>query len=189
MNAQQEFMSQTFHVLAQPITALRATVELGLSRDMDPRTMRQVLKDCLRLLDRLMQDLAIFREIAGLDEAPPLWSCDGRALLESSVEEMAPVAEACRVVLHLNAPAAEMQCNEPMFQRAIFILLDAMIGCAARGSSISIGLSLRGDGYRLELCPGTAPGHRQELCRKLMQFAGGTEIQFNSWGTSCTFRK
>jgi DNA-binding winged helix-turn-helix (wHTH) protein len=33
MNPQREFMSETFHLLAQPITALRATVELGLSKE------------------------------------------------------------------------------------------------------------------------------------------------------------
>jgi hypothetical protein len=35
--------------------------------------------------------------------------CDGRALLESCVEEMAPVAESCGVALHLGAEAAEMR--------------------------------------------------------------------------------
>ena len=33
MNGQREFMSETFHTLAQPITALRATVELGLRKN------------------------------------------------------------------------------------------------------------------------------------------------------------
>ena len=31
MNPQREFMSETFHVLAQPITVLRARVEMGLN--------------------------------------------------------------------------------------------------------------------------------------------------------------
>ena len=84
-----------------------------------------------------MEDLAVFREIASLDEEPPLEFCDGRALLECCVEELAPVAEDCGVALHLSIENGEMRCNQPMLQRAIFVLLDAMIAGAARGDDIS----------------------------------------------------
>jgi hypothetical protein len=33
------------------------------------------------------------------------------------------------------------------------------------------------------------PGQRQKLCRKLMQFAGGSAIRFVSGSTSVTFRE
>jgi signal transduction histidine kinase len=188
MNPQREFMNETFHLLAQPLTALLATVELGLSKEADGAAMQAVLKDCLYLLDRLMQDLAVFREIASLDEEPQLVSCAGRALLESCVQEMAPVAQSCGVALHLGAEAAEMRCNGPILQRAIFVLLDDMIACAPNGSGISLGLSKHNDGVRLQLCPGAPPGRRLELCRKLMQFAGGSGIQFDSGRTSVTFQ-
>jgi signal transduction histidine kinase len=188
MNPQQEFMSETFHALAQPITVLRARVEMGLCREANDAGVRQIFQECLSLIDRLMEDLAIFREIANLDEEPPLASCDGRALLASCVEELEPVAEDCGVALHLSAQAGEMQCSAPMLQRAIFVLLDAMIANALRGDAISIALSPQEDGLRLELSPGAPPGRRQELCRKLMQFAGGSGIQFDSGRISITFR-
>jgi signal transduction histidine kinase len=188
MNPQREFMSETFHVLAQPITALRARVELGLRREANNAGARQICQDCLGLIDRLMEDLAIFREIASLDEEPPMASCNGRALLESCVEEWAPVAEDCGVALFLHAEEGEMQCCGPMLQRAILVLLDAMIASSPRGGAISIALSRHEDGLRLELSPGAPPGHRQELCRKLMQFAGGSGIQFDSDRISITFR-
>jgi len=188
MNPQREFMSETFHVLAQPITALRARVEMGLSREANDAGVRQIFQECLNLIDRLMEDLAVFREIASLDEEPPLACCDGRALLASCVEELAPVAEDYGVTLHLSAQASEMLCSGPMLQRAIFVLLDAMIASAASGGGISISLSQHEDGVRLELCPGAPPGHRQELCRKLIQFAGGGGIQFDSCRTSITFQ-
>jgi signal transduction histidine kinase len=188
MNPQREFMSETFHLLSQPITALRATVELGLSREPNEAAMQQALQDCLSLLDRLMQDLAVFREIASLDEEPPLASCDGRALVENCVEEMEPVAESCGVALHLSAQAVEMRCNRPMLQKAIFVLLDEMISSAPDRSGISIGLSKHEDGVRLELHPGAPSGRRLELCRKLMQFAGGRSIQFDAGRISITFQ-
>jgi signal transduction histidine kinase len=188
MNPQREFMSETFHVLAQPITALRVSVELGLDKEAENSAARQIFQECLGLLDRLMEDLAVFREIAILDEDPPLASCDGRALLESCVEELAPVAEDCGVALHLSVEEGDMRCSKPMLQRAIFVLLDAMIAGAARGDEISIGLTRHEGGSRLELRPGAPPGRRQELCHKLMQFAGGSGIQFDPIRTCVTFQ-
>jgi signal transduction histidine kinase len=188
MNPQQEFMCEAFHALAQPITALRASVEMGLNKEPENAGARQIFQDCLGLIDRLMEDLAVFREIASLDEEPPLESCDGRALVQSCVDELAPVAGDCGVALHLSVEEGEMQCNMPIFQRAIFILLDSMIGAAASGDGISIALSRHEDGLRLELRPGAPPGRRQELCRKLMELAGGSAIQFDSRRTAILFQ-
>jgi hypothetical protein len=193
MNPEREFMSETFHTLAQPITALRAAVELGLRKDAGEAEARRTLKDCLKMLDQLMQDLDILREIASLEGQLRLAPCNGRALLESCVEEMAPVAQSCGVALQLSAEGisaeeAEMQCNRPMLERAIFVLLDSMIACASEGSGIAIALSKHSDGVRMELRPGAPPGRRLELCRKLMQFAGGSGIQFDCRHTSLTFQ-
>lgn len=190
MNPQREFMSETFHVLAQPITVLRARVEMGLQKEAEDSGARQIFEECLGLIDRLMEDLAVFREMASLDEEPPLEFCDGRALLESCIAELAPVAEDCGVALQLSLAAGEMRCNPPLLQRAIFVLLDAMIAGTARGGAIRIALSRDRDeeGLRLELRPGAPPGRRPELCRKLMQFAGGSGIQFDSARSSATFR-
>ena len=79
MNPQREFMSETFHTLAQPIMALRATVELGLLKNASEQDSHLILEDCLRPIDRLMQDMAVLREITSLDEEPPLNLCDGQA--------------------------------------------------------------------------------------------------------------
>lgn len=187
MNPQREFMCEAFHALSQPITALRGRVEMGLNKEPDNAGARLILQECLELIDRLMEELAVFREIASLDEEPPLESCDGRALVESCVEELAPVAEDCGIAFHLSIEKGEMQCSQPMLQRAIFLLLDTMIGGAAHGDDISISLTRQEEGLRLELRPGTPPGRRQELCRKLMQVAGGSSIQFDSTRTSVTF--
>ena len=157
MNPQREFMSETFHVLAQPITVLRARVEMGLTKEAEDSEVRQIFQECLGLIDHLMEDLAVFREIASLDEEPPLELCDGRTLLESCIEELAPVAEDCGVALHLSMEDGGMRCNPPMLQRAIFVLLDAMIAGTARGDAIRIALSRDEEGMRLELRPAHRP--------------------------------
>jgi len=189
MNPQREFINDTFHLLAQPITALRATVELGLSESTDGPTSKQTLADCLELIDRLMQDLAVFREIASLDESPSLQPCNGRALLETCVEEMAPVALSRGIALRLNAEAVFIECNQPMFERALFIALDEMIASTPPGGEISISLSSGKSGALLELWPGAPRGQRRMLCLKLMQFAGGCGISSIAGCTSATFRE
>jgi signal transduction histidine kinase len=189
MNQQREFISETFHVLAQPITALRTTVELGLIKKPDGQGAQKVLKDCLHLIDRLMQDVAVLRESASLDEDLPLESCDGQSLLERSVEEMAPVAMEREIGIRLVAEPAAIECNEELFQRAMFVLLDETIASTPPGAEISISLHKGEDGYRLQARPGTPKGRRQELCRKLMQYAGGSEILSTSNCTSATFRE
>lgn len=193
MNPQFEFVEEALHVLAQPVTALHAALELGLSDHAKSPEARKVFEDCLGILDRLTQELAVFREIASLDAEPPLELCDGKALLKSCVEEMAPVAEASGVALNINADKVRVECNASMLQRAVFLLLDEMIACAPpKGISIRLrkGLNTRRPNVaRLEFRPGTAPGRRQQLCRKLMQFAGASGISFDSSRTYCCFRK
>lgn len=186
MNPQSEFMSEAFHTLAQPIAALRATVELGLC-DHAGDPAHQVLENCLRLTDRLMQEMAVLREIASLGEAPSLSLCDGQALLQTSVEEMAPVADASGVALHLDAPPALIFCHPPTLQRALFFLLDEMIAHSGSNRTISISLRHGKDGFVLGMSPGSLQGRRGALCRKLMQFAGGSAIDSATGDLSVLF--
>jgi hypothetical protein len=188
MNRQREFMSEAFHTLAQPITALRATVELGLRKSLSAQASRLVLEDCLGLIDCLMRELALLREITSLDEQPPLQFCDGQRLLEGCVQEIAPIAEDRGITLLLDAETSLMQCNAAMLQRASFVLLDEMIAGAARGSKVSVSLHPCKDGFLLEMIPGSTQGQRQKLGHKLMRFAGGSGIRFDSGCTSITFR-
>jgi len=187
MNHQSEFMSEAFHALAQPIAALRATVELGLC-DHAGDPAHQLLENCLRLTDRLMQEMAVLREVASLGEAPPLLSCDGQALLQTSVEEMVPVAEASGVALRLDAQPASILCHAPTFQRAIFFLLDEMIAHSGSNHAISISLRHGQDGFTLEMRPASPQGRRGALCRKLMQFAGGCAIDSTTGDLSVLFQ-
>jgi signal transduction histidine kinase len=189
MNQQREFISETFHVLAQPITALRATVELGLVRPLNEQTSRQVLVDCLLQVDRLMQDLAVFREIANLDEAPPLNPCDGQLLLQNCVDEMAIVARERGIVLRLKTEPSTIESNEPMFQQGMFVLLDELLASTPSSGEISISLGKSKDSFRLEVQPGIPRGQRQKLFVKLMQFASGICTHSDRDSTYITFRK
>ncbi|HVJ05329.1 MAG TPA: hypothetical protein VM578_06640 [Candidatus Saccharimonadales bacterium] len=189
MSREREFINETFHLLAQPITALRATMELGLSKKLNEEESHQVLEDCLSVLDRLMLDVAVFREIASLEDAPELSCHDGHSLLHSCAEEMTIVADASNVELSLTFEPVVIQCNEPSLRRAMFVLLDEMIAAAPAGSKISVILRNRANAAVLEVHPGIPHGQREKLCLKLLQFAGASDIHLEADHASVDFRK
>ncbi len=180
MNCRRQWISDAFHVLAQPITALRVAAEFGLRE----RSERKALKECVQLLDRLTRDLAIFREIAGLDEEAPLQPCEGHNLLQTCVDEMAPIAQARTAALQFTAQPVLMQCNPALFERAVFILLDELLAASRGGAKISLSLEYCEEGALLAVRPGMRPGQRRELFCHLMQFAGGSSLRAEA---ACTY--
>jgi signal transduction histidine kinase len=189
MNLQREFISESFHALSQPLAALRITVELALEKAPHEQAARRTLEDCLPLIDRLMQNLAVIREVANLDKEPPIEACDGHALLQSSSEEMALIARASGILLHFNADPAVIACHPPTLQRALFILLDEVIASAARNCTISVSLHRRENEFLLEVRPGPPEGLRQKLCCNLIQLAGGRDVVSTTGVFSANFQE
>jgi signal transduction histidine kinase len=196
VSEQDELLSDAFHLLAQPIVALRARVELGLLRPLSEGESRKTLKSCLMLVDRLMSELALVREIATLqEERPPLAPCDGPGLVKEIGEELAPVAEEAGITLTLEAGPGWLLASEAALRRALFLLLDATLGSARKGSRVTLALRPAADEaddraqqrYQLELRPGVPPGGRRELCRKLLARAGGTGLAFEEERSSAAF--
>jgi hypothetical protein len=193
VNDRGELLSDAFHLLAQPIVALRARVELGLLRPLNEIESRRTLESCLVLLGRLMGELALVRELATLEaEEAPLEACDGLRLVKEIVEELAPVAEEAGITLRLDAEPAWILASEAALRRALFVLLDATLGTSHRGGQVT--LALRGETrgepsrYRMDLRPGVPPGGRRELCRKLVELAGGNELAFDDDRSAAAFR-
>jgi signal transduction histidine kinase len=174
MNAQQEFIHEVFHALAQPITALHASLELA--RREGDEGLNQTLECCLERVDVLMEELAILREITALEEGSPLQAEEASALLGSCLDEMAPVAAEHGVELRLDAAPGTLACNAAMLRRALFLLLDAMIAAAKPGGGIALTVHPEEEGVRLELHPSPVDGQRFKLFRRLMQCAGATSV-------------
>lgn len=174
MNSTPTFLDETFHALAQPLMALRATVELGLAKDPSELDAPQVLGECLRSIDDLTQKMAMLREIASVDDPATLKACNGEALLRSCVDEMYPVAHDRGVSIHVDAEVGSMDCDEMMLRRAMFVLLDAMLAALPNGGEIRLRFEEQDDCVCLIARPQTLAGLRQRLCWKLMRAAGGS---------------
>jgi hypothetical protein len=189
MNQSHTLLDETFHALAQPVMALRATVELGLSEGPDKLEAQQVLGECLCLIDALMQEMAVMREIANVEDATTLTDCNGEALLRSCVEEMAAVAHEGGVAVCVDANAATMKCDEMILRRAMFVLLDGVIAAMPHGGEIGLRLDEEGAFLRLMAHPPMPNGLRQKLCWKLMHAAGGQLMKCADGSMAVLFHK
>jgi signal transduction histidine kinase len=183
-------IDDAFHALAQPVMALRATVELGLSEEPDKLEAQRVLGECLRLIDALTQEMAVAREIANVEDATTLTDCNGEALLCSCVEEMSAVAHEGGVAVFVDAKAATMKCDEMILRRALFVLLDGMLAAMPHGGEIRLQLEdEESDFLRLVARPPMPRGLRQNLCWKLMQAAGGQLMNCADGSMAMLFHK
>lgn len=189
MNQPHTFLDEAFHALSQPVMALRATVELALTEEPGKLDSEQVLGDCLHLIDKLMRDLALVREIASIEKPPALETCDGAALLRNCAEEMAPVARERGVSIRVDADAATMECDPTKFRRAMFVLLDGLLAAVPDEGDIRLTLSEDERGLRLSVRPAQLGALRQKLCWKLMQSAGGTLTGSAEPGATVLFLK
>ena len=189
MNSQGEFLSDAFHLLAQPIVALRARIELALIQPLKESECRQTLEGCLELVDRLMHEVALLRELANLEENAPQSGCDGLRILQETVAELAPVAEQEGIALELNSEPAMLLASEAALRRALFVLLDATLGGVGSGGRVTRALRPTADSYELEIRPGVPPGGRRELCRRLLQHAGGRGLHFKDGHSTAILRR
>jgi len=188
MSAQGELLSDILHLLAQPIVAMRATVELALRKPLDEKESRRALQSCLQLLERLMDEVALARELVSLEEEPPREDCDAGLVLREIAEEMEPVAVEGGVTLELQLDSGTLWCSENDLRRALFLMLDTTLAGIPAGDRLQIQLRREGEGYRLEMHPGAAPGGRRELCRRLLQAAGGSAIQLDERRSIAAFQ-
>lgn len=185
MTAQQELMHETFHALAQPISALRAKVELGLRAGARQLPMES-LAECLPLVLRLSDELGMLREIAALDDKPATAHYDATALLLECVEEMAMVARDAGTTLAVEAEPGWIACHEATLRSAIFLLLDSTLA-AEPGSKIEIGLHPDGFGYAISVSPAKLDGLRGKLFCKLMEHAGAEAVELGTESARATF--
>lgn len=149
----------------------------------------QVLGECLQLTDELIQTMAVIREMVSVDETAALVACDGDVLLHSCVEEMVPVARERGVLIRLDAKTGAIECNEAMFRRATFVLLDGMLAVLPRGGEVCLRLEEQDDCVSMKVRPGMCDGLRQKLCWKLMHAAGGSVTNCAEGGVVVLFRK
>jgi hypothetical protein len=122
----EQFVSDLFHAISQPLTGLRCGLEVALGKPaVSAREARCALEHALQATERLYQSVLFIRQVAEADRTPPLKCVRlDEALLELQ-DEILPVAESLEVKLSLQeADSTEVLASAESLSRALFLIAD-----------------------------------------------------------------
>ena len=135
------FVSEVFHNLSQPLTALHCSLELALNRDRTVEELRGSIQTALENAERLRQRLLLVRALADAAEAGDLSQpADLAELFRELREDMAPLCESAGVRLDVQneARAILVRGNQARLAQAMFCLLEYLLRYAPPGATIAI---------------------------------------------------
>jgi phosphoglycerate-specific signal transduction histidine kinase len=150
-----ECLGAMAHRLAQPMTALRGSMELGLMGKRTVADYRALLEQALQLADSMVQTIVSLRDL-GESSAPGGTSQSVR--LESTVTEalaeMESLAQAQNLRLQLDAEGATEIYVDPLrLREALLSLLAWIIQNSAGGGAIAVRLSVADGAAQVLLSP------------------------------------
>lgn len=140
-----------FHKLSQPIGAMFASLELGLTSD-DPAQLRSAIEASLTQLERLRWLFHIAREFFATDFCARALSISVRECVETAVKDSRPLGEANGVSIAISVKQDSQVLADPVYLRdAIENLLTRSIRNNAQTSVITLEVFARGDTAHIEL--------------------------------------
>ena len=120
-----EFVSEVFHSLSQPVTALQCSLELSLLRDQTAEQYRASVEAALQNAERLRQRLLQAREMAEAcdpgDTSQPV-ALD--SLLNEVCEDLQPLFESAGQRLAWDCRAVQVHGDRQKLQRGFVYLLE-----------------------------------------------------------------
>ncbi len=125
---QSNFVSEVFHNLSQPLTALQCWLELSLVRDQTLDEFRASVEAALGNAQRLRQSLVLMRELSDADDPGdtstpvPL-----HELLQELREDFLPVCESDGGHFHLHCAPIQVRANRAKLRRAFFCLMEYLL--------------------------------------------------------------
>jgi signal transduction histidine kinase len=131
---QQSFVSDVFHKLSQPLTALHCSLELSLARDETADEYRASVEAALQNAERLRQHLLLMRELSDADDPgdTSLPVALHKLLLELQ-EDLLPVFESAGVGFDMTCDPVQVRGNKAKLTRAFFYLLEYLLRSSQRG--------------------------------------------------------
>jgi C4-dicarboxylate-specific signal transduction histidine kinase len=141
----QKLVSELFHALSQPITALRCSLELALYTQSHPS--KENLQAALVHAEKIAQLAGGIRELVQADDpgdervALSLKDC-----LRGVVVDMEAMAEAAQVEIEMSAIRDVQVTAEPKrLNQALFYLIEFVLSSAAAGSVLRAETEVQGD--------------------------------------------
>ncbi len=196
-SAGRSFVSEIFHELSQPLTAVQCRLELALRRDETVEQLRETIETVLENAERMRQRLLLLRSINDSTEAGNDHdTTDLNDLLRELQETFDPLFEAEEKNLAISSPSQTVlvRGNRGRLMQALFYFLEYLFRYAKPHSTVEVTLSSQGPiaaGLRIaaesSLPVGLSEDGKQELnslelemSRRTFQAAGG-DFRLVSW--------
>jgi len=132
---QRAFVSDVFHSLSQPLTALQCSLELSLARDQTSQEFRASVEAALQNAERLRQRLLLLRELSEADDPGDVSApVDLHQLLQDLQEDFLPVFESADGRFDVACGQVQVRGNAAKLTRAFFYLLEYLLRSGPRVS-------------------------------------------------------
>ncbi len=122
--SRRELLSQVFHLISQPMTALQCSLEFALNTLEDPQQCRTWVEAALENSERLRCRLSLVREIAeAADPGDPGHTVELRSVLEEALSEVEPFFPGAAERPHLRCDEIEVSGERSRLLRAFLHIL------------------------------------------------------------------
>jgi len=134
-------ISEVFHSLSQPLTALHCELELALLRDHTVEELRGSLQSALEDAERLRQRLLLVRALSDAsdpgDLSQPVELCE---LFRQLHEDMLPLFRSAgqKFELELECGVVRVRANQARLTRALFAFVEYLFRHSAEGAVLTI---------------------------------------------------
>jgi hypothetical protein len=143
-----DLLSEVFHGISQPLTALECGLELSLRQDKDSEQLRARVKAALESAQILHQRVVVLRMLLDAgdpgDTSAPV-AIDG--LLRQLRDDFVSLADATHVRLSMRCKPAFVQGNADRFRSGFFHLFESVIGRSLPHRTVCVSASLTRNGF------------------------------------------
>lgn len=147
------FLSEVFHSLSQPLTALYCTLDLALECDRTVEQLRASVQSALDNAERLRRQLLLTRALKDAADpgelAEPVDVC---ALLRELGDDMLPLFESTgrELAIHIGVEGLLVRADKRRLTQALFTFLEYLFRYLPEGATLSVFLN-RGTVGRAEI--------------------------------------
>ena len=136
---QRRFVSEVFHSLSQPLTALHCSLELSLAGDQTVEEFRASVGAAMQNAERLRHRLLLCRELSEADDPGDiLLPVPLHRVLQQLREELLPLAESAGCELELTCAPMQVRGSETRLTRGLFYLLEFLLRIVQENTSLRV---------------------------------------------------
>jgi signal transduction histidine kinase len=140
---QRAFISEVFHNLSQPLTALHCPLELALCRDKSAEELRSSLVEALQCAENLRQRLLLVRALNDADDAGDLsQSADLTSLSNDLRDDLLPLFDSAnkKLVMTTSCRGLKIRGDRTRLTQVLFCFLEYLFRYSREGETIGINI-------------------------------------------------